>query len=327
MAEQEEFKFPDEIDADKAVTSAGGVEKFEIEVDDDTPPEDRNKVPVPKEIVEDIDNDNLDEYSKKVKDRFIQMKKVYHDERRAKEAAAREREEALKFAQAQMEENRQLKQRLSHGEKAFIQEVSKSATNEMGVAKEKLRQAYESGDADRITEAQEALLEAKLKLKDVERFQPSLQSTEEGVQPRQQAQAPQAVSAPAVDPKAQAWMQRNTWFGVNKGMTAFALGLHEELVGDGVDPRSDEYYAKVDQTLRRRFPENFEDNDAQQNVEQIEKSVARNKPANVVAPVTRTTAPRRTIRLTTSQVALAKKLGLSNEQYAEALMNLENNNG
>ena len=135
MAEQQEFKFPDEIEADKAVAEAGGDEKFDIQIEDDTPEEDRGRKPLPKNVVEEIENEDLDEYSEKVKKRLSQMKKVWHDERRAKEAAAREKEEALRFAQAQMEENRQLKQRLGNGERAFIQEVSKSATNDLAVAK------------------------------------------------------------------------------------------------------------------------------------------------------------------------------------------------
>jgi hypothetical protein len=133
------------------------------------------------------------------------------------------------------------------------------------------------------------------------------------------------VQQPAFDSKAEAWKQKNTWFGVNKGMTAFALGLHEELVESGVDPRSDDYYTRVDQTMRKRFSDYFGDV-AEQTVDREEKPVQRTKPANVVAPVSRSTAPRQ-VRLTPTQVAIAKKLGLSNEQYARELFKLENGNG
>lgn len=329
MADREEFRFPDEVESEREAQrkfhqQQQGEADIEIKIEDDTPEEDRGRKPLPKDVVDELDNDDLEEYSEKVKKRLGQMKKVWHDERRAKESAAREKEEALKFAQAQMEENRQLKQRLGQGEKVYMQEVAKSATNELATAKDKLRQAYESGDAEKITEAQEVLTEAKLKMREVERFKPALQRTESGVQPIQQAQAPQ-VPQPVLDTKAEAWKQKNTWFGVNKGMTAFALGLHEELVESGVDPRSDDYYAKVDQTMRKRFPENFEDS-FEPTMEKEDKPVPRNKPANVVAPVTRSTAPRQ-VRLTPTQVAIAKKLGLSNEQYARELMKLENDNG
>jgi len=179
--QQEEFKFPDE-----PVTEAAQGNDIEIKIEDDTPAEDRGRKPLPKEIVDELDKDDLEEYSEKVKKRLGQMKKVWHDERRAKESVAREKDEALKFAQAQMEENRRLKQRLGVGEKAYIQEVTKAATNELGTAKDRLKQAYESGDAEKITEAQEALTDAKLRLKDYERFQPSLQDEPERVQPSQQ---------------------------------------------------------------------------------------------------------------------------------------------
>jgi len=323
MSEQMEFKFPDEIEAEKAVAEAGGDEKFDIQIEDDTPEEDRGRKPLPKHVVDEIENEDLDDYSEKVKKRLSQMKKVWHDERRAKESAAREREEALRFAQTQMEENRQLKQRLSRGERAFISEASRSAENDLQTAKDRVRQAYESGDPEKIVEAQEALTNATMRKKEVERFRPSLQEPEDGVQEKQQAQAPQVVSQPQIDPKARTWQEKNTWFGADEEMTALALGLHEKLVRSGVDPRSDDYYRRVDETMRKRFPEAFEE-EPTQTMEKEEKPAPRSKPANVVAPVTRATAPRQ-VRLTPTQVALAKRLGLSNEQYAKELMKLEAN--
>ena len=318
--QQEEFNFPDEIPADKAEAEP----EFEVKIEDDTPIQDRNRAPMPKEVVDELENDDLEEYSEKVKKRLGQMKKVWHDERRAKEAAEREKSELFRVAKMREEENRQLKQRLTNGERVFAQEISKAATNELAVAKEKLRQAYESGDAATIAEIQDALMDAKLKLREVERYKPALQRQELGVQPTQQDQAPQ-VPQSVLDPKAKAWQDKNTWFGANKGMTAFALGLHEELVEAGLDPSSDVYYNRVDQTMRKRFSDYFGD-DAEQTTEKEEKPTPRTKPANVVAPVTRSTAPRQ-IRLTPTQVAIAKKLGISNEQYAREIMKLENNNG
>lgn len=319
--QQEEYKFPDEIEAEKAQTS----DDIEIKLEDDTPPEDRGRKPLPKDLVDELDKDDLEEYSDKVKKRLGQMKKVWHDERRAKEAVSREKDEALRFAQTQFEENRRLKQRLGVGEKAYIQEVTKAATNELGTAKEKLKQAYDSGDSDKITDAQEALTDAKLRLKDYERFQPSLQTETERVQPNQQVTTP-PQPAPAADQKAENWKVRNTWFGDDEEMTALALGLHEKLVRSGVDPRSDDYYRRIDETMRKRFPESFEgDEETTTQTRELNKP-SRTKPANVVAPVTRGTAPRQ-VRLSSSQVALAKKLGISNEEYAREIMKLENSNG
>jgi hypothetical protein len=320
--EQVEYKFPDEQEAPpKEETNES--EEFKVEVVDDTPPEDRNRTPLPKKIVEELDGDDLEEYSEKVKKRLGQMKKVWHDERRAKDAATREKEEALRFAQQQYEENKQLKQRLGRGEQAYVKMSSDAATNELATAKDKLRQAYEAGDAGQITEAQELLTDAKLKLREVQRYRPALQSEENQVQATQQVQAPARTPAQH-DSRAETWRQENTWFGANKSMTALALGLHEEMVESGVNPRSDEYYDKLNRTMRKRFPEAFEDETEQ--TTRDEKPV-RTKAANVVAPATRSTAPRQ-VRLTPSQVAIAKKLGLSNEQYAKEVMKLEaNQNG
>jgi hypothetical protein len=318
----EEYKFPDE--QEKAESKQEVNDEIEIKVEDDTPEEDRGRKPLPKEVVEELEGDDLDEYSEKVKKRLGQMKKVWHDERRAKEAALREREEALRFAQAREQEIKQLKQRLGNGEKAYIQEVTKAANNDLGVAKERLKQAYEAGDAGKITEAQEALTEAKLRIKQYENFQPSLQEDFTGVQPNQQYQVPPAPQ-PVADPKAEAWKDKNPWFGTDEEMTALALGLHEKLVRSGVDPRSDDYYDRVNATMRKRFPDYFNEEveEKQTQTREAEKP-SRTKPANVVAPVTRGTAPRQ-VRLTPTQVAIAKKLGLSNEQYARELMKLEIN--
>jgi hypothetical protein len=306
----EDYKFPDEVEV---VT-----DDLEVEIVDDTPPEDRGRTPLPKNVVDELDNDDLEEYSDKVKKRLGQMKKVWHDERREKERAHREREEALQFAQRAYEENQKLRQTLGAGEKAYVSEITKSATSEVAAAKEKLKQAYEISDSELIADAQEALTDAKLRLRELENFRPSLQEDENNVQTTQQTQTPRVAP---VDKKAEAWREKNQWFGVDEEMTALALGLHEKLVRSGVDPRSDDYYRRVDETMKKRFSDYFEDAEPQQT-----KSTARRSATTVVAPATRSTAPRQ-VRLTPSQVALAKRLGLTNEAYARELMKLENQNG
>lgn len=296
-------------------------EDTKIEVVDDTPEEDRGRKPLPKEMVEELDKDDLDEYSEKVKKRLSQMKKVWHDERREKERATREREEALAFAERIHEENKQLKQRLGRGEKVLIEQVTKAATTELSTAKEALKRAYESGDAEQITNAQEALTEAKLKLNEYQKFKPTLQDRESSVEvPPQQKQYSPPVQP---DHRAEAWRQKNTWFGADEEMTALALGLHEKLVKSGVDPRSDDYYRQIDSTMRKRFPETFED-EAPQTEEREERPVTRK--TTVVAPATRSTAPRQ-IRLTSTEAAIAKRLGLTPEAYAREKLKLENYNG
>ena len=329
--EKNEFKFPDEVEAEaeqKAEANQDVSDEIEIEIEDDTPPEDRGRKPLPKEVVNELDNDDLEEYSEKVKKRLSQMKKVWHDERREKERALREREEALRFAQAREQELKSIKDRLGQSEQAFAKEAQRYAMFDLNLAKERLKSAYEEGDAEKITAAQELLTDAKLKLQNIGRFAPALQKAEERVEQNQQVTAPQAAPTPRADPRAEAWRERNTWFGEDEEMTALALGLHEKLVRSGVDPKSDEYYRRVDETMRKRFPEAFDDaeEDEQPQTRQAQKPARTNKPANVVAPVTRNTAPRQ-VRLTPTQVALAKKLGISNQEYAKAMIEMENGNG
>lgn len=316
--EQSEFKFPDE---GVTVNTESSKDDFSVEIVDDTPPQDRGRVPLPKEVLDKAIDDSMDEYSDKVKSRINQLRKGVHDERREKETATREREEALRFAQQTFEENRLLKQRLGTGEKVFISEVTKAATTEVAAAKENMRRAYAEGDPDKIADAQDALTDAKLKLRDYQQYQPTLQEVDSSVQRTPQTQPAQRVPA---DPKAESWRQTNTWFGADEEMTALALGLHEKLVRSGVDSRSDDYYRRIDETMKKRFPEYFGE-DQPQTMAREEKPVPR-KTNNVVAPATRSTAPRQ-VRLTSSEAALAKRLGLTPEAYAREKIKLESNNG
>jgi len=313
--DNKEFKFPDEVE-----NAASSEVEVELEVIDDTPPADRGRQALPAEIVKELEADDLEEYSDKVKKRLGQMKKVWHDERRAKETATREREEAIHYAQGKDQEIKDLRGRIGRGEQIFVTEISKAATGEVAAAREHMKRAYEAGDADAIADAQEELTDAKLKLREIQQIKPSLQEPTDGVQTKPQAQAPQQQ----VDPKAEAWRQDNTWFGVDEEMTSLALGLHGKLVRSGVDPRSDDYYEKVNATIRKRFPEHFEGAESEQPKGQ--ETPALRKSANVVAPVTRSTAPVK-VRLTQTQVALAKKFGLTPEAYAKELVKLENYNG
>ena len=306
------FKFPDEVESVNPISSN---EDIEVEIVDDTPAQDRNRDPLPQDIVKELDDDDLEEYSDKVRKRLGQMKKVWHDERRAKEQATREREEALRFAQLRETENKSLKQRLGEGEKMFVAEITKSANAEIIAVKERLKQAYEAGDSEAITDAQEELTDAKLRLKDYQQFKPTLQQSENSVETRTEQVKPQQNQQVA-DPKAELWRQKNTWFGADEEMTALALGLHEKLVRSGLDPRSDDYYSRVDETMRKRFPENFEEEQTTD-----ARKPAPRKAANVVAPATRSTAPTK-VRLTNTQLALAKKFGLSPEAYAKEVIKI-----
>ena len=310
------FKFPDEQDDVKVTTEDDQTdEQIIVDVEDNTPAEDRNKPPMDEKVKEELYNDELEDYSTKVKKKLIQMKRLAHEERREKENALREQQEAIAFAQKMMQENNRLKSNLNNSEKNVLATVQKAVAMEMDAAKRAYREAYDSGDTDRVMEAQEKLTQATLKAEKVKNFRPpALQEEETPVQMQSQP-APQFRP----DPSAQAWQQENPWFGEDEEMTSLALGLHEKLKREGVQVSSQEYYRKIDATIRRRFPERFEEE-----AEQNERPVARR--SSVVAPATRSTAPKR-VRLNPSEMSLAKKLNLTPEQYAKAKLEMEASNG
>ena len=305
--EKEQFKFPDEAEQTEAKVEAD--EGFEIEIEDDTPPEDRGKKPSDPEFVAAVENDELEEYSDAAKKKISQVRKVMHDERRAKEAALREQQEAIELARRILEENKQLKQRLSTGEEHLINTYKESAEKEVEMAKREYREAYEAGDTDRIIAANEKLTEAKFKIREAQRFVPqqrALQEEENEVKIPQQAQ-----QRPQTDTKAEKWREGNTWFGQDEEMTSLALGVHEKLVKENgmAYATTDEYYKRIDATMRKRSPEYFNE----------EVEVETKKPSVVVAPATRSTSSKK-VKLKTSQINLAKKLGITPEQYAQEFL-------
>jgi hypothetical protein len=315
--DEQEFKFPDEIEekAPKAEAEEAG---FEIEVEDDTPEEDRGRQPMPKQLVENLEKDELETYDEEVKSKLKQMRKVWHDERREKEAALREQQEAIAVAKRLMEENKRIKGILSSGEKEYVASIQNSANLELEMAKRAFKEAYESGDADQVADAQQKMQEATLRAMQAKSFKaPSLQEQEVPVQPEFE-QRPQV---PQPDRRALAWQERNKWFGQDEEMTAAALGLHEKLRRNGVVVGSDEYYDALDKTMRRRFPEEL---GSEEESKPEVKQPAR-KPAAVVAPAVRSTASNK-VRLKTSQMALIKKLGITPEQYVKEFVK-ESQNG
>ena len=306
--ENTEYKFPDEKDSSQV--------EVEIEIEDDAPPEDRGRQPLPKTLVEELERDELDHYDDSVKVKLKQMRKVWHDERREKETALREQQEAVTFAKKLFDENNRIKHILSIGEKEYVTTIQSNAGMELENAKRAYKEAFESGDSDRVLETQQMLQEANLKAMRAQNFRlPPLQEQENEVQPATQQYQPQV---PEPDRKAVAWQNRNSWFGRDRSMTAFALGLHEDLRYNGVEVGSEEYYRELDKTIRKRFPEQFEEEDNRQG--------GRTRAGTVVAPAVRSTASTK-VRLKQSQVNLAKKFGLTPEQYWKAQQELEARNG
>ncbi|MFM2134437.1 MAG: hypothetical protein RL156_1718 [Bacteroidota bacterium] len=279
----------------------------ELEIIDDTPEKDRGRKPMeepPKEFSE----DEISQYHESVQKRIKHFTKGYHEERRAKEAALREREEALKLAQSIIEENKRLKSTVSENQQALLEQAKRVTAQELEKAKEEFRKAYDMGDSEALASAQENLTSAKIKAERVANFTlPSLQQEEPALQiPQAPKQQP--------DQRAEKWRNDNQWFGQDRRMTAYALSLHDELTSvEHIDPTSDEYYRKIDAEMRERFPDRF-DSDAPPP-----------KKSTVVAPATRSTASKKIV-LTQTQVNIARRLGLSPEAYAKEVAKLNRGN-
>jgi len=290
--ERDEYKFPDEVESEGVTVTASDDVDVEIEVIDDTPEKDRNRKA--SDPPEEVTDDELQDYSEKVRKRIQHFNKGYHDERRAKEAALREKEELERLARKLVDENNELKGTVNKNQEVLLEQAKRVAAQELDEAKRKYKQAYESGDSDAMVDAQEELVTAKAKTERVSNFRlPPLQESENPVQIQPNAPV-------AADPKAHEWQQANSWFGSDDEMTSFALGLHQKLVKQGVDPRSDDYYERINSRMREVFPDQFK----------------QRRRSNVVAPATRSTAPRKIV-LTSSQVAIAKRLGVPLEAYAK----------
>ena len=314
-----EYKFPDELDDDKNVELEVSTDnEVEVEIVDDTPEKDRGRKPLDREVVDPTDEE-IESYSDGVKKRIKELTHARHDERRAKEALFREKQELERLAQHMVSENNRLKQYVNTGTEQYAASQLSLAETEVEKAKRKLKEATEAYDTDGIIEAQDALMDAKMKVQAAKNFKPTpLQVDETDVQ-TQQSQAPRQE----LDEKTARWQAKNQWFGSSgyEEVTSFALGLHQKLVNSGVDPRSDEYFERIDARMKSTFPEVFGGTE-----DRPKSGDSSRRPTSVVAPATRSTGARK-IQLTPTQAALAKKYGLTPQQYAAEVAKLEKSNG
>ena len=318
MAEQ--YKFPDELEDNKTqkVEILQPEDDVEIEIVDDTPIQDRGRRPLDREV-EDPTDEEIESYTRGAQDRIKELTHARHDERRAKEALFREKQELERLAQHYVDENNKLKQYVNNGTQQYGAMAKSSAEAEMDKARREFKAAQESFDTEAILVAQEALFDAKAKLQQAQNFRPPpLQVEETEVQPRQQ----QAQSVQP-DEKTLRWQAKNQWFGSDgfEEVTSFALGLHQKLVNSGVDPRENEYFEQIDARVKSKFPEVFGGND-----ERPKSSETPRRPSSVVAPASRSTGTRK-VQLTPSQAALIKKYNLDPKKYVAEVLKLENQNG
>jgi len=282
----------------------------EIEVYDDTPKADRNRKA--SEPPEDVTDEELENYSKKVQNRLKHFSKSYHDERRAKESAQRERVELEKLAQRLVDENKELKSNVAKNQEALLEQAKLNANSEVESAKQAYKIAYEEGNSEAVVDAQETLTSAKLKSERLNNFKiPALQEEETPVQDAEATHTQEVYR----DTRVEEWKAKNPWFDTDPEMKSFAIGVHYKLTDEGVDPRTDEYYERIDARMRQVFPDKFE--------EEIPKQTK--KATNVVAPAVRSTNPKK-VKLSLTAQAVAKRLGVPLEEYAKQMAALERGN-
>ena len=309
-------------------------EEVEVEVIDDRPVADRKPKRTVTKNEDDLESE-IDGIDEQVKKRINKLKYEFHEERRAKEAASKVRDESVGYAQQVLAENKRLSALINKGEEALLGQISAKATAEIEKAKQEFKEAYESGDSEKMLAANENILNSQVDLKTTNEklnyYQQQNKITEQNVQTQQPVQQQQPVPQAPIDPKAVDWLQKNTWFGNEKhrDMTGYAYGLHETLIKDeGIVPTSEQYYQEVDKRMQSKFPEFFgTEEQAESDGEVITTTASSKKPSSVVAPATRNNgAIPRKVQLTATQVSLARRLGITPEQYAKQVAK-EMNNG
>lgn len=256
---------------------------------------------------EDTETDDLSQYSESVKKRITKLTKKYRDEER-------ERQAAVQFAESVKKQNEELKARLDKLDNTYVGEFDTRVQSQAAAAKEAYRKAYEAGDADAMYEAQQtisriALEEARLNQLKEQREEEAKKAEANGAAPAP-AQPAAPPPPPKPDPRAEEWATQNEWFGQDQTMTYAAFGIHKSLIEEeGLDPNTEEYYTELDNRIRSEFPHKFG--------ETKKSSGPRVASAGATASKTGSTKGRRTVKLTPSQIAIAKRLNVPLEEYAK----------
>ena len=295
-----------------------GKDEIEVEEVPDKGVSDKDRTAKPLAKTESLEptEEELAAYSEKVRERFGQLTHARHDERREKESAQRERDEAVLFAQQTLARSRQLEAHAAELGKTAQTATAEKIDADLAAARAAYVDAANSYDTEAMAEANmkmSALAAKKERLEEKKSLQTPLQEPETRVQT-------QPTARPAPDQRAKDWAARNdAWFQKDKAMTAFAFGVHEELVGKGVDPRTDSelYYKKLDEEVKSRFPEKFESAPATRT----------SRTTSPVVPASRVVNGRRKVTLTATEMSLARRLNVTPEQFAAEKIKLENRNG
>jgi len=272
-------------------------EKPEVSTDTETATEEKKQ--------EASDADDLSQYSESVKKRITKLTKKFRDEER-------EREAAVQFAESVKKQNEELKAKLSKLDTTYVGEFDTRVQSQAVAAKEAYRKAYEAGDADAMYEAQQAiskiaLEEARLNQLKQEREEEAKKTEANGAAPAQPAPT---APPPKPDPRAEEWASKNEWFGQDQTMTYAAFGIHKTLIEEeGIDPNTEEYYTELDNRIKTEFPHKFG--------ETKKSSGPRVASAGATASKSASQKGRRTVKLTPSQIAIAKRLNVPLEEYAK----------
>ena len=304
--------------ADQVTDDVAGDEEddFEIEIVDDVAPEDKPRRPADAEpdIPED---DDLEGYSEQVQKRLKKLTFEAKEAARQQAEANRQREEAINYAKTLAEQNKKLQEDVQKNQGYVVDQAKGRLSAELERAKVAYKNAYEAGDADALLEAQAHLTKLQNDQYRWDSFKPAARPAVEPAAPAAQPVAQQQQVR--LTSNQERWLSNNDWYGKDRRMTSFALGVHEELVYNGVEPDSEKYYTEIDRELRKTFPDKFSDG------EEVEVNARQKRPASVVAPAARSANTPRKIRLTSTQVAIAKRLGLTNEQYAAQVLKEQQN--
>ena len=300
---------------------------LEVTIIDDTPEEDRRPAKADDaspEVDDDVVDKEIADYSKRAADRISKIKYEYHEERRAKEAAARESKEAVARLQTMMSENQRLQAMVEQGGEVLNKQAHNNALWAKQNAQAEFKKAYEEGDADAMTKAQEMIARATLAEQQSNNMAENVQAQVTKNMPVQK----QAEPKQELDPEMKEWSSKNPWFmstvPEHQEMSSYALTIDQRLRNQGVMPEKDaqKYYAEVDRYMRNEYP-NFFGVQVDQTAEVVsEAGTTKRQPSTVVASATRDSGNKKPsqVRLTQTQVKLARQLGISPEQYANQLL-------
>lgn len=327
----------DEDEKDKKIVAGAGDDRsssqeddaLDIEVQDDTPEQDRGRTPRAAGTKSAIpEDDEIGKYTKGVQDRLKQMKWEYHEERRAKEAWERQSTAAVEYAKKVHEENKKLRELVTKGHKTLIETTKSSAEDEMKTLQESLKTALETGNTEQAAALQGRLARAAARAEAQNHVSPITFEDGGEVEKTTAKQTSQGQTTVRLSRAMQEWVDDNPWFNQNKRMTSYAFGVHEELLDKGIPVESPRYFSELNKAMKQTFSEYFEEDDGQnRGSSRDDRSAARGRRTNVAGVTRNKAGSSNKVTLTSSELMVAKRMGITPEAYAREKIRLEQNDG